>query len=224
MHSLSPSVPALDPRVQLYNAIATQNIPAINNILNTRLNPNASITPTNLSPLMVAASINSVPVMKILLHTQFIEPNKKNRDGDTALIIATRAGAVEAVAELLEHQEIIDNINLENNKGLTAFDVANEKPYGHWITIAELLRAKGGVSHKPPTFDASVYAKLNVPSGATPKQILGFAQISTPTQDEIRKAYRALSLKWHPDKNKDPQAGEVAKLINWAYNVLTQTQ
>ena len=216
-----PPASTVDPRVQLFNAIASKNTQAIIDILNTGLNPNASITATNLSPLMVAATINSVPAMKILLHTQFIDPNKKNKDGDTALIIATRAGAVEAVAELLEHQEIIDNINLVNNKGLTALDEANEKPYGHWIAIAQILFAKGGITNKE-TFDASIYAKLGLSSNATPKQILGFAPTSAPSQDEIRKAYRRLTISWHPDKNNDSKAAEVTKLINWAYKQLTE--
>ncbi|HXA29106.1 MAG TPA: J domain-containing protein [Candidatus Angelobacter sp.] len=50
------------------------------------------------------------------------------------------------------------------------------------------------------------YAVLGVPRDATP--------------DAIKKSYRALARKLHPDVNKDPQAEERFKRINEAYEVL----
>jgi curved DNA-binding protein len=50
------------------------------------------------------------------------------------------------------------------------------------------------------------YAVLNVPRDATP--------------DAIKKSYRALARKLHPDVNKDPQAEDRFKRINEAYEVL----
>ncbi|KAL1924597.1 uncharacterized protein VTP21DRAFT_4251 [Calcarisporiella thermophila] len=45
----------------------------------------------------------------------------------------------------------------------------------------------------------------------------------SPTADEaeIKKKYRALAIKYHPDKNKDPDAEEVFKRISEAYQVLS---
>lgn len=56
----------------------------------------------------------------------------------------------------------------------------------------------------------SLYETLNISENATPA--------------EIKKAYRTLAKKYHPDMNKDPQAEEKFKEINAAYEVLGDEQ
>jgi DnaJ-class molecular chaperone len=50
-------------------------------------------------------------------------------------------------------------------------------------------------------------------------ETLGVPKNATDTQ--VKAAYRKLALKWHPDKNKAPEASEKFKTINQAYETLS---
>jgi curved DNA-binding protein len=47
---------------------------------------------------------------------------------------------------------------------------------------------------------------------------------STASADEIKKAYRKLARKYHPDVNKSPEAEEKFKEINGAYEILSDEE
>ena len=49
-------------------------------------------------------------------------------------------------------------------------------------------------------------------------EILGISK--TADENEIKKAYRKLAIKYHPDKNKSKSAGEAFKKVNQAFSIL----
>jgi hypothetical protein len=102
-------------------------------------------------------------------------------------------------------------------------------PLGNNVTEKEITKRMvtvsfGGITNGRPQVSAEVYKALNpdLNDKSTPYQILGVPD-NAPL-DAIKKAYRKLTLQWHPDKNPSPLAPDVFKLIKWAYEKLTTPQ
>ncbi len=180
------------------------------------------------TPLQSAAYLNRASIIPLLLQAATIEPNKVNNRGLTALMIAVGKGSSDAVAALLEDPRV--NVNYAP-RGITALGLALKKNTQPWISIAQMLKDRGAKMPeeprarmpmpqiKRPDFAPAVYQALGVGINASPHEILGVGR-KAPSED-IRAAYKHLSTQWHPDKNPgNPTAGDVFKLIRWAYEAL----
>lgn len=67
-----------------------------------------------------------------------------------------------------------------------------------------------GVSFALATTKKNLYATLGLKRNAT--------------NTEIKKAYRKLSMKFHPDKNKSPDAESKFREISYAYEILSNAE
>ena len=73
--------------------------------------------------------------------------------------------------------------------------------------MAEPRQPSDRPQRKMSTSGNSLYKVLGLEKGAS--------------AEDIKKAYRKQALKWHPDKNKAPNASEKFKAIAEAYEVLS---
>jgi len=79
-------------------------------------------------------------------------------------------------------------------------------------------RRKSSDSYSRRRKSSSSNGFLTSLAGKNHYEVLGVE--STATEAEIKKSYRKLAIKWHPDKNKSPEATQVFQKIAAAYDVL----
>ncbi|ODV92201.1 hypothetical protein CANCADRAFT_83975 [Tortispora caseinolytica NRRL Y-17796] len=60
--------------------------------------------------------------------------------------------------------------------------------------------------------------------GLDPYEVLNIENTDTVTDSLVKKSYRSLALKYHPDKNPDDSAREQFELISLAYDILTDPE
>lgn len=89
---------------------------------------------------------------------------------------------------------------------VTAFGYAG----GAWSVILpqDVLKAWFLEGDRAPAATVSYYGLLGVKREAT--------------ADDIKRAHRLMVKRWHPDVNRDPDAGEMMKRINVAYAILAE--
>jgi hypothetical protein len=88
----------------------------------------------------------------------------------------------------------------------TKSNVLRELAYVFLKGSTETATKPESTKEEPNFFSPNLYARLGVPKCAQ--------------EAEIKTAYRSLALKFHPDKNKDQNAGEIFQNIAEAYEVL----
>jgi ankyrin repeat protein len=149
----------------------------------------------------------------------------RNKTGRTPIFKSVVFGFYEATEALLKHKA---DPNAEDNNGKRTLDCTTPCTeieqllfnYGakDKIRSSDEYTNNSGDFGNNDDFFSSMFNKMGKIESA--KKTLGFEPEEEFTQKELKKHFRDLIMKNHPDKNSDNDAEERAKEINIAYSTL----
>ena len=149
---------------------------------------------------------NSLAMVQFLLNQGAIVNSRLQDSGETPLHEATRKENLDIVKLLVQKGA---KVNAEADNGKTPLQYAyNDDIVNFLLENGATAPTKEGIYISDEDAQKDYYA------------ILGIS--NTANASEIKKAYGALALKWHPDKNPDnkEKAEEMFKKVGRAYEIL----
>ncbi|XP_076941926.1 chaperone protein dnaJ 49-like isoform X2 [Bidens hawaiensis] len=122
------------------------------------------------------------------------------------------------IAQRLNHNLSVDDL-LAACKNLDSANSTPSNGKNHATSNSVNSESVEGVNKEPSYTEEHVQVVRNIKRNTDYYEILGVSK--TCSVEEVKKAYRKLSLKVHPDKNKAPGSEEAFKKVSKAFKCLS---
>jgi ankyrin repeat protein len=182
------------------------------------------------TPLHRAAEQGSLEIIQLLL-SKGADMHAKDQEGNTPLHTAIINKCFKVIQHLLNNNADSSVLNNNDESPVTLIAcystdeltklLENLAPQRKAYTLILGIVNKRSTIKPQPIQEYTrkdLLAALNLPEDSTPYQILGIAM--SADKDQIGSAYKKMMAKWHPDRNSDPRATEVVKVIGAAKDEL----